>query len=49
MLFRSSDIVIKEQASQIQELQEKMAILMEALNEKPKRGRKAAEEPPLEE
>ena len=45
----SSDIVIKEQASQIQELQEKMAILMEALNEKPKRGRKAAEEPPLEE
>ena len=36
----SSDAVIQEQASQIQELQEKMAILMEALNEKPKRGRK---------
>lgn len=45
----SSDAVIKQQATQIQELQEKMAILMEALNEKPKRGRKAAEEPPLEE
>jgi hypothetical protein len=45
----NSDIVIKEQASQIQELQEKMAILMEALNEKPKRGRKADDEPPLEE
>lgn len=40
----SSDAVIKQQASQIQELQEKMALLMEALNEKPKRGRKPAEE-----
>lgn len=35
----SSDAVIKNQAQQIQELQEKMAILMEALNDKPKRGR----------
>ncbi len=48
----SSDAVIKEQASQIQELQEKMTLLMEALNEKPKRSRKVLpeyEEPPLEE
>ena len=38
-----ADAVIKEQADQIKELQEKMAILMGALNEQPKRGRKPKE------
>ena len=38
----SSDAIIKQQQDQIQELQEKMSILMEALNEKPKRGRPPA-------
>ena len=41
----NADEVIRQQQGQIQELQEKMAILMEALNDKPKRGRKAIEEP----
>ena len=41
---QNADEVITKQAEQIQELQEKMAILMESMNapiEKPKRGRKA--------
>ena len=41
----NADEVIRQQQGQIEELQEKMAILMEALNDKPKRGRKAIEEP----
>ena len=35
----NADVIIKQQQEQINELSEKMAILMEALNEKPKRGR----------
>ena len=38
----SSDAIISAQADQIKELQEKMNILMDALNEKPKRGRPPA-------
>lgn len=43
----AADIVIQRQADQIQELQEKMAILMEAMNDKPKRSRKQVDEPPI--
>lgn len=44
-----ADQVITQQASQIQELQEKMAILMEAMNaDKPKRGRKPQAEVSVE-
>ena len=38
----NADVIIKQQQEQINELSEKMAILMEALNEKPKRGRPPA-------
>lgn len=39
----NADVIIKQQQEQINELTEKMNILMEALNDKPKRGR-----PPVE-
>lgn len=41
----NADEVINQQAAQIQELQEKMQLLIDSLNEKPKRSRKVADDP----